>query len=137
MTSLQAFLWQTFSYFRILTGNIFLGVCICWSQKFWTVRLIIRKKGQFRKDFFEVLVLLFQNILMKSYVMGLSRVLGCSHFILKSNSTRYNYLTFLVVKLSPQKILWWILILVANCNICKDRLVQRRFPSGYCEKCHV
>ena len=58
-------------------------------------------------------------------------------FISKNDSTRDNSLKFLEVKLSPLKNLWWIPILVATCNICKNRLVHRRCLSGYCEKYHV
>ena len=36
MTSLYNFFCQTSSYFRTLKGNIFLGACIYWSEKFWT-----------------------------------------------------------------------------------------------------
>ena len=34
----------------------------------------------------------------------------------------------------PAKCLWWILVLVTNCNISKDRLVHICCLSGYCEK---
>ena len=44
---------------------------------------------------------------------------------------------FLEVKLSPQKSLWWIPILVVTCNISKNRLPHGHYPSGYCEKYHV
>ena len=57
---------------------------------------------------------------------------SCS--ILKNDSTSDNSLKFLEVKLSPLKNLWWYPILVATCNICKKRLVHRRYQSGYCEK---
>ena len=41
------------------------------------------------------------------------------------------------VKLSALKNLWWIPILVATCNICKNRLVHWCCLSGYCEKYHA
>ena len=50
---------------------------------------------------------------------------------LKSDSTRNNILKFLKMKLSPRKILWCNLILVAIYNISKNRLVHRRFSSVY------
>ena len=74
---------------------------------------------------------------MKSPVTEFSRVLGCrlnSCVILKSGD---NLLKFLELKLSPQKSLWWIPVLVATFNICKNRLSLRSCPSGYCEKYHV
>ena len=54
----------------------------------------------------------------------------------KNYSSRDNFLKFLEVKLSPLKNLWWITFLVATCNICKNRLVDRRCLSGYCEIYH-
>ena len=71
--------------------------------------------------------------------MELNRVLGCrlSPVTLKSHSTRESFLKFLDVKLSPQKNLSWIPILLATCNISKNRLVHRCCPSGYCEKYYV
>ena len=58
-------------------------------------------------------------------------------FISKNDSTRDNSLKFLEVKLSPLKSMWWIPILVATCNICKNRVIHRCCLSGYCEKYHV
>ena len=57
--------------------------------------------------------------------------------MLKSHSTRINFFKFLELKLSPQKSLRCIPILVATCNICKNRLAHRRYLSGYYEKYHV
>ena len=70
---------------------------------------------------------LFQISLMKSSVAEFSTVLGgrlLFRVILKSESTRDNFSKFLYVKLSPQKSLWWISILVATSNIFKNRLVH-------------
>ena len=72
-------------------------------------------------------------------LMEFSRVLNCklySCLMLKRHSTRINFLKFLEFKLSPQKSLRRIPFLVATCNICKNRLVHRRYPSGYYEKYH-
>ena len=83
---------------------------------------------------------LFQNIFMRSSVTELSRVLGCrlqSCLVLKSDSTRDNFLKLLEVELSPQKSLGWIPILVATSNIYKKRLARRRCLSGYYEKYHI
>ena len=77
-------------------------------------------------------VQLFQSALMKSSVTQFSRVVVCrlySCLILQSDSTSDNFLKF-----SPQKSLCWIPILIAICNICKNRLVHRHCSSGYCEK---
>ena len=45
-----------------------------------------------------------------------------------------NSLKLLEVKLSPLKNLWWVPILVATSNICKNSLAYRHYLSGYCEK---
>ena len=59
-----------------------------------------------------------------------SNILGCKLyspvFESKSDSTRGNSLKSLQIKLSQQKSLRWIPILVANYNISKNRLVHRR-----------
>ena len=44
---------------------------------------------------------------------------------MKNDSTRDNSLTFFEAKLSSLKYLWWIPILLATCNIGKNRLVHR------------
>ena len=156
MTSLQFFLWQISSIFRILKGNIFIGVCICQTQKFWTAVLQRQRKwDSFRKisqellKFSSILFFLsisrmyrqcspvvgcrldlcncinrefhyirfpdnfpkffaqrFQNTLVKSSVIGFSRVLGCrlqSCLILKDDCIRDNFLKFLEVKLTSRK----------------------------------
>ena len=77
---------------------------------------------------------LFQNALMRSWVV-VCRLYSC--LTLKSDSTSDNFLKFLEVRLSPPKSLWWIPILVAICNICKNRFVHRRCSSGYCKRYHV
>ena len=56
-------------------------------------------------------------------------------FWLKSKSTRDSFLKFLEMKLPSKKRLWWIPILAATYSISKSRIVQRRCPSAYCEKC--
>ena len=67
-----------------------------------------------------------------------SNILGCKLyspvFEPKSDSTRGNSLKSLQNKLSQQRSLQWIAILVANYNISKNRLVHRRYCSDYCKK---
>ena len=95
---------------------------------------------RFSENFLKFMAQLFQNTFIRSSMMEFSRVLGCrlsSSLILKNESTREIFLKFLEVKLSPQKILWLNPISVATCNICKNRLVHRRCPSGFCKKYHV
>ena len=112
------------------------------SFPFWALSECICNKMELHYIFFsdnvpKFSVQLFQSTLIKFSVMEFSRVLDCtpwSCFILKNDSTRDNSLKFLEVKLSPLKNLWWIPILVATCNICKNRLVYRRCLSGYFEK---
>ena len=84
-----------------------------------------------------ILVQLFQNILIKISVTGFIRVLHYrleSCVLIRNDPTRSNFLVPLELRLSPQKCLCWIPILAATYNISKDRLVHERCPSGYCEK---
>ena len=72
---------------------------------------------------------LFQIALLKSSVIEFSKVLGCilqSFIMLESDSTRDNYLK---AKVSSQKSMRWIPVLVVTCDICKNRLIVK----GYCE----
>ena len=109
------------------------------SFPFWALSECICNKMELQYIFFsdnvpKFSVQLFQNTLIKLSVMEFSRVLDYtpwSCFILKNDSTRDNSLKF------PLKNLWWIPILIATCNICKNRLIHRRCPSGYCEMYYV
>ena len=79
----------------------------------------------FSDNFPKFSVQLFQNTLIKWSVMKFSRVL----FYIKKWLHQGQFLEII-----PSKNLWWIPILVATCNICKNRLVYRRCLSGYFEK---
>ena len=72
--------------------------------------------------------------------LAFGRVLDCtpqSRLILKNDSTRDNFSKFSDMNSSPLKNLWSIPILVATGNICKNRLIHIRCPSGYFEKHYV
>ena len=93
-------------------------------------------KGNSTRYFYLTIFRSFRCSKFKISVMEFSRVLDCtpqSCFVLKNNSNRDNTLKFLEVEFSPLKVLWWSPILVATSNICENRLVHRRCPSGYCE----
>ena len=82
---------------------------------------------------------LFQNILMEISMMKFRGLLVCRLyspvFLLKINppETPQKFLKNFGDKVVSPKSPRWIPILVATYNISKDKLVQGRFPSGYCE----
>ena len=97
-------------------------------------------KGNSTTYFYLTIFRSFGCSYFKTSVREFSRVLDCTPqfcFVLKSNSNKDNTLKFLEVGFSPLKSLWWSPILVATSNICENRLVHRRCPSGYCEKYRV
>ena len=103
----------------------------------------ISLKGNFSisnlQCFSKIPVQLFQNILMEISVMKFRGLLVCRLYspvmLLKINppETPQKFLKDFRDKVISPKSLRWIPILVATYNISRDKLVQRRFPSGYCE----
>ena len=99
---------------------------------------IYQKETLLHTFFSKFLVQLFQTLSWKHLWWSWQfRLLTKFLSLLKNDSTRDSFLTFLEMKLSSKKRLWMIPILVATYNISKSRMVQRRCPSAYCGKCQV
>ena len=93
----------------------------------------------FSENFSKFSMQLFQKTLIKSSVMGFSRVLDCTPIVLfyiKKWLHQGQFLEIFRGEIIPTKISVMDYFLVATCNICKNRLVHRHCLSGYCEIYH-